>query len=166
MHSGQGLEPYNARALIKLITECGGKMRAASGGNRCVFDLPNENVATCPSMKAPTVTTPMAKHVAQSLGMTYAELREQVGYPVGNGHKPKQHAMKRLQGAAFSKRDVKNRITETHALLSEVDQAIRSGLRDPDFYKRVHERLVHAQADVRMALSEATNKGAVSNGSR
>lgn len=150
------LEPYDARHLAKyLTTERGGSLRPQHGGRHCVVDLPDGLVVTIPTpAKANIIATPMAKHIANVIGKTYAEFRADLGHPVVNSGKPKRGGV-RTEQRGYSKRDVKGQITELHNALSDLDHAIRAGSRDSSFYQRLMEHVGAARRDIDQALFQA-----------
>jgi len=160
--SGFGLEPYDAKTLANFLHRIGALPRPGRGGSNTTFVLPGGTEVRCPNPGG-KVTTQVARHVAESTGRTYAELREQVGHPVIAKGKPKRHVAP-TAAPQCTKREVLDRLHNLHHLLTEVEAAVRPGVRDSAFYARTLELLGAADQQLQRSVAEVTSKGAFNDG--
>jgi hypothetical protein len=150
------LEPFTGRELAKVVERRGGVPCEQRGGATTTFVMPTGAEVKVP-LAAKSIPTMYLKKVAAGMGLTYAEVRSDLGRPVVQASRPRPVVEKRRTGA--SKADVQAAIATARRSLSEVEQAIKPGVRDSAFYGRVLEELGGATRSATAALSVARAQG-------
>lgn len=137
-----GDEPFTGKDIESWLIARGAR-RVQSGGSPSFEVAPGQFVR----VNHGTTKTPAAKRIAAATGLSYAELRAEMGHPIVAGHRPRRGLSKPV-AAGFTKRDVTARVAELRRMLSEVDALVKPGIRDAAFYRDAHERLAAAVRQV------------------
>lgn len=149
-----GYEPYEARVVSNWLLARGARQLPDVKGVH-VFEVAPGRIVKVPVGDFPT---DLARRIASVLGMSYADFRMRLGHPVIAGGRPSRNVVKtKPQGR--SKSDVLSCSRDAHRVLTQVEQAVKPGVRDSAFYGRVHEHLTEAKRLIDLALSEATSTG-------
>lgn len=151
--------PFHGRELSEYIVKVHGGVHTRTTGSHKFFRLPNGGEVG--SVKdTQIVTARHARNVADILGMTYRELREDIGFPV-----PKAGgALKHKPRARTEKRTVtKGQVTRVATgMRDDITDLLKSlaGDRDPQVYADLFESLKPAAAHIAKALNDSTKRGA------
>jgi len=155
-------EPYDARKVSKWIEDTYRPVTLPQSDHIwTAYELPSGRTVVVPGPSAAKrpVATGTARKIAAALGMTYEELRDALGHPIIRHSRPKVRTVTKKEPVGCSKRDVIARSREAHRALTDVEQAVKPGVRDAAFYGRVHQHLAEAKRLIDLALAEATSNG-------
>jgi hypothetical protein len=150
---GSNLEPFDAHALVAYyVDKHGAKFESQSGSHQ--FWRTASGVRVGAAVGAGNkVTTPHMKATARLLGMTYAQLRQDIGHPLTTAGKPKAKAAKQApppKGRSATAREM----AEVASTARRIEMELRSGApRDPAFYKPIADAAARALAALKAVAS-------------
>ena len=158
-----GTEPYNGRDINKwMVARYRPAQLATADGSSRLYELPNGNTVLIPgpSSERHPVSNWMAKNIAASLGMSFDEFREAIGFPtVKHGH-PSRKPVK-VEKKGCTKAEVLQRAADLRRVSFDLEAKLRQGApRDSAFYLDLHARLVAALAEMNHAIERTSKVGA------
>lgn len=161
--SGHASEPYTGREINKWMVDRYRPSQLPTGdGSSRLYELPSGDTVLIPgpSSERFPVSTYMAKQIARSLGMSFDEFRQAIGYPVvKHGHSSRKPVKVEKRGC--TRTEVLGLAADVRASIAELEATLRSGApRDSAFYLDLHARLLVALAETNHAIERTSKVGA------
>ena len=150
--------PFNGRELSDYLVKKHGAVHIRTTGSHFHFRLPNGREVG--SVKATQlVTARHARQVAEILGMSYRDLRADIGHPIIETGAIKHKPVKKVEKRAVTKPQVLRLIANIRADLDDAQRSL-AGDRDPSVYERVFNALQPAATCATRARDAITKRGA------
>jgi hypothetical protein len=144
--SGQR-EPFTGRELRKYLEEKHGAVYLRQPGTSHIsMRLDNGQRVGCPPPSDP-VEASLTRAIARAVGMTYPQIRADIGYPIVNKGKPRFKPVED-KPKPVGKPTVRRVLAEVQAALEYIDAETRQGDRDPAILRKAHEALCGARTEL------------------
>lgn len=134
----QHIEPFTSEVLIDYYTKKLGAVFDRQKGSHTMWRLPDGRIVAALVNGKSVVPQVMMRQIAGVLGVTYGELRSELGYPlIKSGKVKKGQGRRELPQRQTSKSDAKRAISDLAADVDALRKFAEQGVRDPFAYAEV-----------------------------
>lgn len=152
MSRGEHNEPFGFDVVTAYLERKGCTFLRQSGSH-VHYRTPNGALAGSGIIGHGDVTTSLMRKNAAALGMSYSELRADMGYPVTRSGKARHKPQRDQQVRSVTKKQCVERIDAVLADLREARDGIAAGRRDQSAYDRMFEAIADMDNPVRRAVA-------------